>query len=177
MAEQKIITKADIQSYWNVPNTVLDDRVNIAILEAQQSDLKRVLGDPFYYAFIEDYNGTTFATPNYQTLFDGSNYVYQGDTIYFSGVEQLLSTYSYIQLAKNNKIHVVRAGVVVKSVEQSETAENFELRSVLRKAYDQSGRLEAEITQYLYEKRSLYPLYLKKVSKDQRKTGFNFYRV
>jgi len=179
MAEQRIITKTDIQAFWNIPNTVQDERVNIAILEAQQSDLKRVLGEMLYYAFIENYDGSTFPDANYLKLFNGGDYDYKGNTVYFSGVKQLLCAFSYIHLAKNNKIHVVRAGVVVKSVEQSETAENFELRAVLRQAFDQSGRLEGEVTRYLYENRSIteFSLYNQKTESTQKKTGFNFYRV
>jgi len=177
MAEQKIITKADIQAYWNIPGTIDDARVNIAILQAQQSDLKRILGEKLYYVFIQDYNGTTFADAIYKTLFDGGSYTYQGDVIYFSGVRQLLCAYSYIHLAKSNKIHVVRAGVVVKQIEQAETAENFELRTILRQAFDQASRLEAEVTQFLYENRQTYPLYLKKKENNQKRTGFNFYRI
>jgi hypothetical protein len=177
MAEQIIIAKTDIQTYWNVPNTVKDETVNIAILRAQQSDLKQVLGDPLYYAFIENYNGTTFPDANYQKLYDGGNYTYNSNTIYFSGVKQLLCAYAYIHLAKTNKINVVRSGVVVKSIEQAETAEDFQIRAITRDAYDQSQRIEGEISRYLYENRATYPLYTKRLTEDQKRTGFNFYTV
>ena len=181
MAENRIIAYSDIAAYWYIPSTVNKDttKISIAILEAQQADLKRVLGEALYYDFIEDYDpvGLDFVTASYQTLFDGGDYTYQGNTIYFSGVKQLLCAYSFIHLAKNNKIHIVRGGVVVKTVEESETAEDFQLRAIIRKAFDQASRIEGELTRFLYENRATYPLYNYKSYEGQRKTGFNFYVV
>lgn len=179
MAEKIIISKVDIQEFYNVPQTLDDARAKIAILEAQQGALKRILGQKLYYEFIEDYddNKGVFTTAKYQTLFNGGSYIYSGDSIYFSGIRHLLCSHSYINLAKNNKIHIVRAGVVVKSVEQSETAENFELRAILRGVYDQASRVEAEVCTYLSLNPSDFPLYAKRETSDQKRTGVNFYRV
>ena len=177
MAEKRIITKANIQAYFNVPNTVDDSKVNIAILEGQQSNLKQLLGEPFYYAFIENYNGTTFANANYQKLYDGGSYAYKSNTIYFSGIKQLCSCYGFIHIAGNSKINVVRSGVVVKSIEESESAENFEIRVIVRKALDMAARIEREILQYMSENKSLFPGFEYREYPAQRRTAFNFYKI
>jgi hypothetical protein len=176
MAEQIIIALSDIQEFWPISDNIDEDKINASILRAQQIDLERVLGPPLYHAFIEDYNGTSFDTAIYQTLFDGTNYAYNGQDIYFRGVRHLLSVYAYVRIIESHKINVVRAGVTVKVVEESETAEDFQVRAVKRRALDDAIRLEKDLLQYLHTNRTSYPLFKYRVVETE-KTAYNFNKV
>jgi len=178
MAEQIIIGQSDIVTYWDVSPNVDDNKINAGVLRSQQADLKKILGDPLYYAFIEDYNGTTWDTPAYQTLFDGEDYTYNSNTIYFNGVKPLLCGYAWKRIFINTRINVVEDGQVQSVVEESDYLEDFQMRANERKVIDDTIRLEAELLQYLTTKRNDYPLFNKRSSTFQdKKTSYNFWKV
>lgn len=178
MAEQIIIAQTDIINFWDVSPNVDTNKIDAGILRSQQSDLKKILGDPLYYAFIEDYNGTTWDTPAYQTLFDGEPYEYQSSTIYFNGVKPLLCGYAWKRIFINTRINVVEDGQVQKVVEESDYLEDFQMRANERKVIDDTIRLEGELLQYLNTKRNDYPLFNKRTSTSQdNKTSYRFWRV
>ena len=179
MAEVKIITSTDIAEFWPITSNIDSDKINAAILRAQQTDLEPILGSYLYYEFIEDYDTVnTFNTPIYQSLFDGGSYTYNNQTIYYRGVRQLLAVYSWIRLTQIIRINVVRSGQVVKIVEESDPLEDFQARADTRKALDEAVRLEKHTLQFLFTNRSDYPLYnIKPDTYQDSKTAFNFTRV
>lgn len=178
MAEQIIISQSDIIQFWDVSPNISDDKLNSGILRAQQADLKKIIGDPLYYEFIEDYNGTTFDTAKYQTLFDGEPYTYRGNTIYFNGVKPLLCGYAWKRIFIAAKINVVEDGQVISEVEESTYLEDFQQRANQSKVVDDTIRLESELLQYLDTKRSDYPLFNhREYTTQNSKTSFNFYRI
>ena len=176
MAEQKIIAKADIQNLWDFSENVDQSKIDAAILRAQQTDLESLLGAAMYHDFVEDYNGLTFDTPAYQTLYDGGEYTYKAQTIYFRGVKALLSVYAYIHLVDIIRINVVRSGQVYKVAEESEFLEDFQSRADNRKAKSDAIRLEKDVLQYLETNLSTYPLFRYREYKDV-KTSYNFYKL
>ncbi len=178
MAEQLIISYTDVNEFWPLSKHIDNDKIEANILRSQQADLKPVLGDPLYYAFIEDYDSPgVFTSPQYQKLFDGGEYLYNNETIYFSGCRSLLASFAYNRISAINKINVVRGGTVVKTIEQSETGANADIRHASRKAFEEATRIEKEVLQFLYTERSSYPLFTKRIETKQKRTSYNFYRV
>jgi hypothetical protein len=176
MAEQPIIVKADIQTAWDFSENIDQSKIDAAILRAQQTDLERLLGAPFYHAFIEDFNGTDFNTASYQALYDGGEYSYQGQAIYYRGVKALLCVYAYIHLVEIVRINVVRSGQVYKVSEESEFLEDFQARADNRKAKADAIRLEKDTLQFLENNYSTYPLFRYR-EYQEKKTAYNFYKL
>jgi len=176
MAEQTIIAKADITAFWDFSTNVDDEKVNAAILRAQQTDLESLLGAPLYYSFIEDYNGSTFDTTEFQSLYDGGSYTYLGNSIYFRGIKNYLCVSAYIHLVDIARINVVRGGQVYKLSEESEYLEDFQVRTDTRKAKADLVRLERDTMQFLEDNISDYPLY-KYRDYTERKTAYNFFKI
>jgi hypothetical protein len=176
MAEQRIITKADIIAFWDFSTNVDDEKVNAAILRAQQTDLESLLGAPLYYTFIEDYNGTDFDTAIYKTLYDGGDYTYQGNTVYFRGIKNYLCVSAYIHFVDIARINVVRGGQVYKLTEESEYLEDFQVRTDTRKAKADLVRLERDTLQFIEANTSDYPLFKYREWKE-RKTAYNFFKI
>ena len=140
MAEQRIITRSDIIEFWPNSVNIAQDKIDSAILRAQQADLEPLLGIYLYQSFIDDYNGSTFDTAIYKTLFDGGEYEYGGYTRYFRGVRNLLSVYSFVRLVDLTTINLTSAGMVDKITEESETQEDYQIRKSQRLAKDDSPR-------------------------------------
>ena len=176
MAEVAIIQKSDIGTYWNFSTNVDDEKVSAAILRAQQTDLESLLGAPLYYTFIEDFNGTTFDTAIYQTLYDGGSYTYQGNTIYFRGIKNYLCVSAFIHLVDIVRINVVRGGQVYKLTEESEYLEDFQIRADTRKAKSDLVRLERDTIQFIEANYSDYPLFKYREYKEM-KTAYNFFKI
>ena len=178
MAEQIIITAADIQGFWDLSPNISTTKIDAGILRAQQADLKKILGDYLYFAFIEDFNGSNWDTAIYQKLFDGESYTYNGGSIYFNGVKPLLCGYAWRRILISTKINVVEDGQVIHTIEESEHLEDFQARANERKVIDDSIRLEGELLQYLVTKRSTYPLFNTKDNTYQdNKTSYRFNKV
>ena len=177
MAERQIIQLSDINEFWPLTKNFDQDKTNANILRAQQADLQPILGSPLYYAFIEDFDGSTFRTAIYQDLFNGTEYVYKTDTIYFRGIRPLLAAFAYNRTVDTSKVNIVRGGAVVYQVDESDIATDAQVRATKRKAYTDASRLEGELIKFLNENRSIYPLWNKREIPDQKRTAYNFYRV
>jgi hypothetical protein len=175
--EQRIISLDDVNEVWPVSVNLDDNKVNAAILRAQQSDLKPILGEALYHAFIEDYNGTDFVDPNYALLFSGGEYTYGNYTIYFSGVKALLSCYAFTRIVDAARINVVRSGSVWKEEDESDQVEDYQERINRRRALEDSQRLKEELERYLYENTDLYPLYNQRRRQSTERTAFRFIKV
>lgn len=177
MAEQRIITRNDIIEFWPNSVNIAQDKIDSAILRAQQADLEPLLGIYLYQAFIDDYNGSNFITAIYKTLFDGGEYEYAGYTRYFRGVRNLLSVYSFVRLVDMAGINLTSSGMVDKVTEESERQEDYQIRRSQRLAKDDAIRLEKDTTDFIKTMIADYPLYNKVYGTDDTKTSYNFYKV
>jgi len=152
MAETLLITINDIRDFWPLDPNINNDRLLMHIRRGQQSDLKPFLGDEFYFSFIN--NLTT--VPN-KLLFDGGEYDYQGNQIFFSGVRQLMSAYAYARLYVQNPDFVSRGGNVRKETEES-TAQLQSVTNVRgQEALSEGIRVQFEIWTFLDQNRDTYP--------------------
>lgn len=177
MAEQRIISKVDINEFFQLDSNIDDSRINPHILRAQQAELKPVLGDALYYAFIEDYDGTNFQDQRFIDLFEGA--IYQdskGNPIYFNGVRPLLSSWSFSRVVGANKIFITRSGNVQQiNPEESENLEDNQIRLYKREARSEAIRLEGELILFLQANKETYPEYqywYEGITK--KKTSFTF---
>ena len=178
MAEQIIISETDVREFYpQLSVNIAVTKVDSSILLAQQNDLEPFLGWYLYNAFIEDYNGTTFDTAIYQTLFDGESYDYRGNQRYFRGIRHLLSVYSFVRTADISDVNLTESGLVDKVTEESEIREDFQQRNSIRAIKSAAIRLEGDARAYLETKSTTYPLYTKVYSTTEFKTSYNFVKV
>jgi hypothetical protein len=178
MAEQIIITPNDIRVFYpQLSTNIADDSITPLILLAQQNDLEPFLGWYLYNAFIEDYNGATFATAKYQELYDGGIYTYRSNDRYHRGIKHLLCIYAFIRLMESSDITLTDSGLVYKDTEESEPKTDSQIRMMMRKVKDDSIRLERDNQDFIRTKITDYPLYTKVYSTRDEKTSYNFYKV
>ena len=176
MAEQNIITKADILELWPISQNINDERVNPFIRLGQQNDLTQWLGEPLYFAFVEDFEGGgDFSEERFQELFDGAELELSNSrTVYFRGVKPMLVAFAYARLVSNNSFHVTRGGDVKKTTDQSEAATDALELQKARNAMSEAYRLGANLVTFLDRKRSIYPEWTDPARKN---LSFNINRV
>ena len=152
MAERILITRNDIEEFFPIGKNVPNERLLQHILRAQQSDLKPWLGSELYFLFVEN-----FSEAIYQTLYNGGEYDYQGNTIYFGGIRQLLVAWAYARLYEANTDFVTRGGNKRKDTEESTPQEQVVTNTRNTEAQSEALRLQAEMSQFLDQNRSTYP--------------------
>lgn len=178
MAEQTIITADDIREFYpQLSTNIDDDQILTSVLLAQQNDLEPLMNYYLYNAFIEDYNGTTFDTAIYQTLYDGTSYTYAGNNRYYRGLRHLLSVYAFIRVIEISDTTLTDSGMVTKTTEESEQREDYQIRKSMAKIKDDAIRLENDFKTFVQTNIADYPLYNKAYSTDDHKTSYNFYKV
>ena len=157
--DEPIIDKTDILEFWSqMDKNMKEDKIKPYTLRAQQSEFKNFLGPALYYDFITDFEGV-----NNQTLFNGTEYEFQGNTIFFEGLRPYLCALSFSRIVSNINISVGRANVVAKDTEQSTPHPNAIIQTRSREAKSEALRLQEEARQFLDQQRSDYPLWQKRV--------------
>lgn len=117
-----IITRSDFAGRVELSNNMADAKINNRILEAQDFDLKELMGAAFYYSFV----GDVVSTPN-QLLLNGGEYIVNDITYNFSGITPVLVYYATSRLIKNLDLHFTPNAVMQKRNEYSDHLESKDL--------------------------------------------------
>jgi len=166
--ETLLITRADIEKVYPIGKNINDDRLDTYIQRAQQSDLKPFLGAPMYW---ELFNSAT--DPEIIDLMDGVEYEWDGKTIFWNGLKQLLAIYAHRRLIQKNSTFVTRGGVVRKETEESSQETDPQIQQGGRDSRSDAGRMEREALQFLDNKRTDYPAWNNTAQKNEGlKSGF-----
>ena len=171
--EDLLITRAEIEEYFSIGKNINDNRIDIHIRRAQQSEFKDFVGQEFYYDLVKNPTSS-----NNLDFMDGVEYQWEGETIFWSGGNQLLATYAMRRIVNANSTFTTRAGQKRKLTEESEGESDSQIRQEARQLKSEAARLEKEANQYLDEKRTDYPLWNQAARKDQGfKTGFRITKI
>ena len=90
MSQTILITRTDIAQYVQISDSIYDDVLNQHILDAQFSDIQKLIGSDFYNDLARNYTAD-----NYQTLLNGGIYDYNGITYTNVGLKAVLVRYFY----------------------------------------------------------------------------------
>jgi hypothetical protein len=175
-----LITKADIQTYR--PTAQLDDaRIKPYILEAQRMDLKPVLNEAFYYAFVNDFNSLTglMTTPEYEFLLSGGTYTYNSQTIQFDGIRPMLCYYALKRFVVNNPVHITRMGITTKNTDQSDPTDLKTIQAIANELLSVAVGYQEQVIKYLENNTSIFTIWNTggASSNSARKTSFNFCKL
>jgi hypothetical protein len=170
MEKRCLITLNDLK--YLRPTAELDGvRYEPYCLEAQDQDLRPILGDGLFYDLMSEFQDTgdnMYAA--YQELINGKAYSYNGQTIYFDGIKPMLGYFTLARLVQNHSTNITRFGVVSKVVQQSTPVDPQVLRQVVNELKSNAQTYINQVTQFLLENQTTYTLYIG--SDTNRSTGF-----
>lgn len=158
---ERIITIDNIVKYKPLSaNTNVRTKVDFCIDEAQEFDLKPILGEQLYLDFIEKMpNGWADKTA-YKTLFEGGTYTYSGKSYSFGGIERVLVYYAYARIVPNLEENVTATGVVIKTNEFSQPSGEKVIQRKVGQAISGAEVFKKQLEEYLYRNQSTFPLWV-----------------
>jgi len=159
MLKRVVIELKDIQALR--PTAELDGiRWEPFCLEAQDLDLRPILGDSLYFDFMSKWFNTGDASYSiYQTLLNGTSYTYSGQVIYYDGLKPLVVYLTLARLIQNQQVNITRFGVVTKTVNLSQPVDAQIIRQVVNEMKSNAKSYENQVRQYLDNNVTTYTMY------------------
>lgn len=160
-----LLSVIDFAPYKELSLNIDDStRIHPYIKQAQQFDLKPLLGEEFY----KDLTDNSTSTPN-SLLLTGGGYTHQNKNYEFSGLKAALVFYAYARIIENQNIQVTRFGVVYKNnADVSERVDEKTLQRLVQQTRNQARVYWDECELFLNRNSIDYPLWLKKSSNKSR---------
>lgn len=157
-----IITVENLKEFRPISEDIPESRINPYIQEAQQLDLKRLLGPALFVDFLAKFDdaaqGATYT--NYQLLFKGTTYTYGGYTVEHPGLIGYLAYSALARLYANNQINVVKYGLVQKLSDKSEALSDKAVQMAVDELRSNALALQADIVRYLNTNIVTFPLFV-----------------
>lgn len=149
-----IVTKADFSNYIEISGNMHTAKIDPRILQAQDFDLRELMGDKFYWSFMSNRGSAA----NVQ-LENGSVYFY-GDTLYtFYGLKPVVVYYAASRIAKGLDMHFTPNGVMQK---RNDFSDHMETKDIAWTAHQQINQGQAYwnmCRDYLDRNKERYPLW------------------
>jgi len=160
MITTQLITLANIRAVKSIALNVQQEKELIPyILEAQNFDLVKFLGDAFYLALVDDFNASP-SLATYSTLFNGGSYIHNDVNYQLYGVKDLIVYYAYARYVNNSNVIATPTGFVNKTNPYSEQVTDKTISRLVDNARSGASFIEDSLKNYLNRKNSDYPLWL-----------------
>lgn len=151
----------NIREFRPIAKTITSERVTPYMKEAQQIDLKELLGDALYLDFMTKFDdsnqGATYTA--YQELLKGKIYMYGGRSIEHPGLIGFLAYSALAHFFANNQINATSFGIVQKDWEGSTPVDAATLRQTITELRSNALAFKADIEKFLSANSVTYPLY------------------
>lgn len=158
---------------------VESERMERFIVEAQEFDIKPVLGRALYLAFVNGLSTSPVETI-YEELFNGKTYLDKSinSNISFEGVKLALIYYSYARFLNNQNSNVTAFGIVQKENDFSAPSDEKRIARLVTAATQAAEAYKNDFIKFLNDNSTDYPLWLKEnTSSIATKGGINVSRV
>jgi len=171
-----IITLQNIKEFRPFSEDIPEARILPYIQEAQQLDLKRLLGAPLYVDFLAKFDSSLDSMYTaYQNLLKGTTYTYGQTTVEHPGLIGYLAYCTLARFFGNNNINITKFGLVQKLNDQSQALDPAIMAGAIAELRANALALQAEIIQFLYTNGTTYPLYNYQDGSAQGQTGAKFF--
>lgn len=154
-----LITLTDIKELKPISaNLNAEKKLNTFINEAQDFDLRPIIGDEFYL----DLEADVLASPSltkYADLWNGSTYTYGSDTYKNYGLKYVLICYAYARYLKATNTNQTAFGAVQKVNPNSEPISEKALTRLIGNAVSSAKEYEETVRKFLNLNSEDYPLY------------------
>jgi hypothetical protein len=143
-------------------------------VESQDQELRPILGDGLYYDFMTKvFNSGAAEYADYQLLLNGTNWTYNGQSVYFDGLVPMLGYFTLARFIQNNPVNITRYGIVTKTLPQSTPVDQTMISAVVNELRSSAITYKNQVDNYLLNNVDTYPLYIGGESTIE--TGFKFF--
>lgn len=151
MAE--LIDITDIQAFKPISaNIDVAKKVVPYIIEAQEFDLRPILGEELYVDVITN-------PDDYTDLLDPKTYTYQGKTYQHNGLKAVLVYYAYARYKSNSNANDTAFGTVVKTTQHSTPVDYKVIKNQVEQAKAGAVAYQNRIIDFLNRNHEEYPLW------------------
>lgn len=156
MAVTLLISLSDFAGVRDLSSNVEEAELNTYIRQAQDADLKPLLGEALYWDFTDNAGDA-----KYLLLLNGDQYEDgQGNDINYEGVKPMLIHYSYARYVQFANIKTTKSGFMNKENDYSEQISEKAKASMIAQAREMAKVYENGVFKYLVEKATdNYPLW------------------
>lgn len=137
------------------------------ILEAQEFDLKPLLGDELYNALVEDFEASPSLT-DYSDLFNGSEWTLSGHNYKHAGLIPVLCYFAYARYKLNSNTEDTAFGTITKRNNESEPVSEKTISRQADQARSGAMSYMNQVIKFLNDNSTDYPLW---VNSCKTKTG------
>lgn len=147
----QLITISDFTEFKAISaNLNAPKKLDPFILEAQQFDLKNLLGSAFYLDIVNDFSLSP-PLPIYRDLFFGSTFTCGGRTYKHEGIKAVLCYLAYARYVLNSNIDATAFGTVHKITAESEHVDDKTIARLYDQAYAGAMDYWYDVKKYLNE--------------------------
>jgi hypothetical protein len=154
-----LITLTDIRSIKSISLNLNQDKELVPnIIEAQEYDLRPILGDNFFLDLVDDLT----ASPSlvlYSDLWNGSEYTYGGERYKHEGIKTVLAYHAYARYLSGANIQSTATGFVHKTNQYSERVDDKSISRLIAQARSAAQVSESRVREFLNRNSSDYPLW------------------
>lgn len=171
-----LINREDIKKIRptaEIPN----GRIEPYIQEAQDQDIRPLLGDSFYLDFLENFDNTGSPSYNvYNDLLVGKKYGPSEAPVFFRGVKTILVYYTLARFLPDHPFHITAASLVQKTIDNSSNADPAVITRMVNQLKSTAVSMSTDLFKYLNANYSLYPNWKRNDIHSGDKTSFNFFK-
>lgn len=156
MAETALISITDVRVYRQIDSKFDTTRFNSFCMEIQRVNLRNLLGDALYQAFMSSdrTNGI------YADLLNGKDYSYNGKTIHFYGVKPILCYWWLALATKEGDLFLGTIGAIQFVNNQQQSFESYKDKMNVVSSFSSIAQGYAnDLIQFLGANASDYPLW------------------
>jgi hypothetical protein len=129
------------------------------ILEAQEFDLRPLLGEELYNAIVEDFEARP-SLPDYSDLFNGCEWTISGHTYKHEGLIPVLCYFAYARYKLNSNTEDTAFGTVTKRNNESDPASEKTINRQADQARSGAMSYFSRVQNYLNDNSVDYPLWV-----------------
>lgn len=166
MAQTQIITAQEFATFRCISQKIDEEKIDEAILQAQQTDLLKILGD-FYFDVLK--NATE---ASYEDLMDGSEFVYCNEDFEHAGIKALLADYTSARYVYKRNQKDTPFGMVTKTYQDGTPVERNVIKDLSKQDQVDAGAKFMIIEKYIMSEPELFSRYCK-----NKKEGVSFNQI
>jgi hypothetical protein len=172
-----LISIENLKEFRPLSSDIPEERLVPYMQEAQQLDLKRLLGDVLFVDFLAKFDVSADPKYNdYQDLLKGKTYSYGGQTYQHPGLIGYLSYMTLARYYNNAQINPTKFGLVQKNNgDQSTPLDPKTVAASVAELRSNALALQVDIIKFLSTNGTTYPLYNFQDGSALGQTGVRFF--